>query len=115
MWLRPKGSRILIEYKYIVITSVEGSSDPVRIRTRSFCMFYVGQIVVVDANGGMPIEVGSGNKPGKVGCQCETFDRLIDAIERSYEIWDTGFDHKGEGDRTARPKRKKLRKFRHKA
>ncbi len=115
MRFKPKGARTLQHYAYIVITETDEDRRPPGSKAEYMDYFHIGQIIVCDVTGGIPIEVGTHMKPGKHQCRYEQFEVLDEAIEFAYIVTESGWDQKRE-DWTVkgRPKRKR-RKFRHHA
>lgn len=87
----PKGCSSLHHYQFLVIT--DESDDVVHAKYKSH-PYALGQIIICDVTGGIPIEIGTHVKPGKLNCSCEPFDVMDQAIEFSYMITDTGWDKK---------------------
>lgn len=83
----------LHEYMYAVIleTPLEkkaGGYFGKRTLTPVNTHFHVGQIVVVETfEGGLPMEVGSQAKPGRLNCRYELFGTVDRAIDKSCELW----------------------------
>ena len=84
MRFKPRGCRELRDFRYVVITETDEG------------YYHKGQIVICDVTDGIPIEVGSYTKPGKLDCVSERFELLDQAIERSYEVCESGWNHKGK-------------------
>lgn len=93
MRFKPIGCREFHDYRYVVITDTDEA------------YFHKGQIIICDVTGGIPIEVGTHTKPGKLDCLYETFELLNEAIEFSYEICGSGFNHRKRGKRFRKTKK----------
>jgi len=81
---KPDGAREFHNYLHVVITVDEEDQRRPEDNRRYFNVHHRGQILICDMIDGIPHEVGTGTKPGKVGCQFETFVRQRDAIERAW-------------------------------
>ena len=118
----PKGARKLKHYAFVVITGTPADYRPPVSPSHGFTERYAkGQILICQMlgdTGGIPIEVGTDIKPGKLNFTYEPFDVMAQAIEFSYQITDSGFGHRKQGKQknTWHGKRaKKTRKVRHQA
>ena len=122
MRFTPTGARGLKHYAFVVITGTPADFRPPASPSHQFEEVYrKGQILVCQMlgdTGGIPIEVGTDIKPGKLNFTYESFDVMDQAIEFSYQITDSGFDHRKQGRQknTWQSKRTtKKRKQRHQA
>lgn len=121
MIFTPVGDNRQRRYKFLVITETDAERRPVVRKGREYLDTYLkGQIIICEVDldgGGIPIEVGTGIKPGKLDCSSVPFDLWTDAINYSYAVLDDRIDKNGVAIRQ-RPKRrhdKRLTMFRHKA
>ena len=118
----PTGERELKHYAFVVITGTPADFlPPVSPSHRIEERYVRGQILVCQLLGGadgIPIEVGTDIKPGKLNFTYEPFDVMDQAIEFSYQITESGFDHRKQGGQKNTwqgKRRKKKHKVRHQA
>jgi len=105
-----------LHYGYVVITETPADRNPTRARQLFDETYMRAQILVCDMTGGIPIEVGTGVKPGKLNFLYEKFDLLNEAIEFSHAVADRTVDHSNEREKnTWQGGKRRTKKFRHKA
>lgn len=112
MEFKPDGDRQERRYAFLVVIDPGGRVSP----------YSKGQILTCEVDldgGGIPIEVGTLVKPGKVDCQIKRFDLWTEAINFSYAVVDDRIDEEGNEIPARKKKRhdggKKWRKYRHTA
>lgn len=120
MIFKPVGDDKERRYKFLVITETDAERRPACRKGREYLDVYlVGQIIICQVDldgGGIPIEVGTGIKPGKLNCASVPFDLWTDAINYSYAVVEGRIGEHGQA--IPRPKQrhgKRQKKFRHKA
>lgn len=90
MRYRPAGARELKHYAFVVITATPAESRaPVSPSHEVAEIYKKGEILVCQMsgdNGGIPIQVGTGIKPGRLNFAYEPFDDMAQAINFSYAI-----------------------------
>lgn len=101
-------------YRYLVITDTD--SRPPSNRPEYGPYYEVGQIVVCDVRG-LPMEIGTFMKPGRINCQSTAFLELDKAINFSYLLTGAGWGSKKKSykDRKRNRRPERHRKFRHQA
>ena len=102
-------------YRYLVITETDADSRPGSNRPEYREYYQVGQIVVCDVRG-LPMEIGTFMKPGRINCRSTEFLELDKSINFSYLITGTGWGSRKKSYRGRQKSRgPKHRKFRHHA
>ena len=86
MRFKPDGAREFHNYLHVVITLDEEDQRRPEDKRRYFNIHHTGQILICDMIDGIAHEVGTGTKPAKLGCECETFVRQGDAIQRAWMV-----------------------------
>jgi len=117
MKFRPDRDGVLREYKFAVALETEEQRRPPvsKGKRASYREYYhQAQIIIVETTGGgIPAEVGTWMKPGKVDCAVKICETLQEAINVSYAVADGTYEE-GAQKVSRRPK-KRQKKFRHKA